>query len=184
MPATIDPLNAITILGTLAEGPMSGYDLKCHIDERLESVVEMSAGTVYYALKKFEARGWVKGSTERRGRRPARRTYRLTPEGRRAFVRFLEQAAFEGDRFYSPFDVALYFTPHLPPDTVVRAVEKRISDLERYREGLRRLEERFPVRWPFHLYYLREKAKEIADTNERWCIRLKKKIQEKTLGKA
>jgi hypothetical protein len=33
--------------------------------------------------------------------------------------------------------------------------------------SLLRLEQRFPVRWPFHLYSLREKAKELADTRER-----------------
>ena len=58
-----------------------------------------------------------------------------------------------------------------------------MGDLARYRDALRRLEERFPVRWPFHLYYLREKAKEVADANERWWHRLKKKVQEKSLVK-
>lgn len=185
MPARLDPLNAIILLGFIEDRPRSGYELKQAIDERLEDVVEITAGTVYYTLKRLEVRGWIRGSVSRKGRRPERRTYRITPGGRRAFVGLLEEAAFQTDRFTSPFDVALYFTPRLPRESLLRALEKRLADLERYRRGLRRLEERFPDRWPFHLYYLREKAKELADANERWCLRLKRKLQEKypLLGK-
>jgi DNA-binding PadR family transcriptional regulator len=183
MPARVDPINAITLLGFIEEEPRSGYELKRAIDERLEHILEITAGTVYYTLKRLEARGWVKGIVSRNGKRPERRTYRITPEGKRAFVHLLEEAAFTADRFISPFDVALYFTPRLPPEKVMKAVDKRLEDLARYRDALLRLEERFPVRWPFHLYYLREKAKEIVQTNERWWIRLKKKVQNKSLMK-
>jgi DNA-binding PadR family transcriptional regulator len=184
MPAQLDPLNAITLLGILEQGPRSGYDVKRFVDEQLEHVIDITAGTVYYMLKRFEERGWTRGSVSRNGRRPQRRTYRLTPAGRRAFRALLEHAAFQSDRFFPPFDIALYFIPYLRPETAVRAVDKRLDDIARTREAFRRLEERFPVRWPFHLYYLREKAKEIADCNERWCVRLRRKIREKHSRKA
>jgi len=183
MPARLDPINAIALLGFIEEAPRSGYELKQAMEERLEHILEITPGTIYYTLKRLEHRGWVKGSVSRNGKRPERRVYRITPEGRKAFVQLLEEAAFETERFLSPFDVALYFTPRLAPETVVKAVDKRMGDLARYRDALRRLEERFPVRWPFHLYYLREKAKEVADANERWWHRLKKKVQEKSLVK-
>ena len=183
MPAKLDPINAITLLGFIEEEPRSGYALKQAIEKRLEDVVEITPGTLYYTLKRLEAKGWVRSWTRRTGKRPEQRVYRITDAGRRAFVGLLEEAAFQSDRFTSPFAVALYFTPRLAPETVLKAVDKRLADLARYRAGLLRLEQRFPVRWPFHLYYLREKAKEIADTNERWCLRLKKKIQEKFLSR-
>ncbi len=179
MPATLDPINAIALLGFVEEEPRSGYDLKRAIDDRLEGVLEITQGTIYYTLKRLEARGWVKGSTSRHGRRPERRTYRITPAGRAAFVHLLEEAAFRKERFLSPFDVALYFTPRLAPAKVVQAVDHRLRELDRYRAALSRLEERFPVRWPFHLYYLREKAKDVAQASERWWLRLRKKVQTK-----
>jgi DNA-binding PadR family transcriptional regulator len=181
MPAKLDPTNAIALLGFIEEEPRSGYQLKQAIDDRLEHILEITSGTLYYTLKRLEARGWVKGSNSRNGRRPQQRIYRITPAGRTAFVDLLEEAAFEAERYLSPFDVALYFTPRLAPATVVRAVDQRLAHLTRYRNALHRLEERFPVRWPFHLYYLREKAKEVADANERWWNRLKKKVQDKSL---
>jgi len=183
MPAKLDPTNAIALLGFIEEEPRSGYQLKQALDDRLEHILEITSGTLYYTLKRLEARGWVKGSVSRNGKRPQQRVYRITAEGRAAFVHLLEEAAFAAERFLSPFDVALYFTPRLPAETVVRAVDQRMANLSRYRDALHRLEERFPVRWPFHLFYLREKAKDVADANERWWLKLKKKVQEKTLVK-
>jgi len=183
MPATLDPVNAITLLGFIEEEPRSGYDLRRAIDDRLEHILEITQGTIYYTLKRLEARGWISGSVSRRGKRPEQRVYRITAAGKRAFAQLLEQAMFQQQRFISPFDIALYFTPRLPPETVTRAVDKHIADLERFRESLRTLEERFPVRWPFHLYYLREKAKEMAGSSERWWLRLRRKVEERATVK-
>ena len=180
MPATLDPVNAITLLGFIEQEPRSGYDLKREIDDRLEHLVEITSGTVYYTLKRLEAKGWVKGSVSRNGRRPEQRVYRITPAGKKAFHQLLEEAMVQRQRFISPFDIALYFTPRLPAETVTRAVDKHLADLARFRESLKTLEERFPVRWPFHLYYLREKAKETTDASERWWLRLRRKIEQRT----
>lgn len=179
MPATIDPVKAIVLLGFIEEEPRSGYDLGRAIDERLEHILEISQGTIYYTLKRLEASGWVSGSVSRKGRRPQQRVYRITSAGRRAFVKLLEEAMFRTEQYITPFDIALYFTPRLPPETVARAVEKHLEDLGRFRESLHTLEARFPVRWPFHLYYLREKAKEISSSSERWWLKLRRKVEER-----
>lgn len=183
MPASIDPVNAITLLGFIEEEPRSGYELGRMLRERLEHILEISQGTIYYTLKRLEARGWIAGSVARKGNRPEQRVYRITPAGRRAFVQLLEDALLQRQRFISPFDIALYFTPRLPPQTVTRAVDKHLADLARLRESLHTLEKRFPIRWPFHLYYLREKAKETCGSSERWWLRLRRKIEERATVK-
>jgi DNA-binding PadR family transcriptional regulator len=179
MPATIDPINAIILLGFIEEEPRSGYDLGRAIAERLEHILEISQGTIYYTLKRLEASGWVSGSLSRKGRRPQQRVYRITAAGKRAFAHLLEEAMFRTQQYITPFDIALYFTPRLPPETVTRAVDKQLADLGRFRNSLHTLEERFPVRWPFHLYYLREKAKEISSSSERWWLKLRRKVEER-----
>ena len=50
MPATLDPVNAITLLGFIEEEPRSGYDLRRAIDDRLEHILEITQGTIYYTL--------------------------------------------------------------------------------------------------------------------------------------
>ena len=183
MPATIDPVNAIILLGFVEEEPRSGYELRRAIDDRLEHILEITQGTIYYTLKRLEASGWISGSVSRKGKRPEQRIYRITPSGRRAFAHLLEEAMFQTQRFITAFDIALYFIPRLQPATVTRAVDKHLADLGRFRESLKTLEERFPVRWPFHLYYLREKAKEVTGANERWWLRLRRKIEERSTVK-
>jgi DNA-binding PadR family transcriptional regulator len=183
MPARIDPVNSITLLGFIEDEPRSGYDLKREIDNRLEHLLEITSGTIYYTLKRLEARGWVKGCVSRKGKRPEQRVYRITAQGKKAFHQLLEEAMAQRQKFISAFDIALYFTPRLPPEAVSRAVDKHLDDLGRFRESLRTLEERFPVRWPFHLYYLREKAKETAASSERWWLKLRKKIEERATVK-
>ena len=183
MPATIDPVNTITILAALDNEPRSGYEIKRVVRTRLEGLGDISSGTIYYTLKKLESKGWIKGSVSRRGRRPERKTFRITPAGKRGLQKLLEEAAMQDDRFYSPFDVAVFLTPYLSPDVILKAVDRRIEWVEKSRRRIEQVEEKNPGRWPFYLYYLREKFKEVLDTNERWCQRLKKKIQEKALAK-
>jgi DNA-binding PadR family transcriptional regulator len=183
MPGRIEPVNAIAILGILGEEPRSGYDLLRTLGERGGGLLDVPAGTLYYALKCFEKRGWVAGASERRGKRPERRVFRLTAAGRKAFANLLEETAFAPDRMVSPFDVALFFAPHLAPETLLRAIERREAHVAASLEGIHRVEEHFPDRWPFHLYYLKEKTKEIAEIQARWCGRLRRKLREKSVSR-
>ena len=183
MPGRIEPTNAIAILGVLGEEPRSGYDLLRAIHEGGAGFFDVPPGTLYYALKTFEKRRWVSGTSERRGKRPERRVYRLTPLGRKAFHELLEDAALTPDRFISPFDVALFFAPSLAPDRLLRAIEARQERCAASLESLRQVEASHPERWPYHLYYLKEKTKELAEIQARWCERLRRKIREKTVAR-
>jgi DNA-binding PadR family transcriptional regulator len=175
----LDPINTTVLLGLLEEAPRHGYQLRQILDEQLAEFLQISTGSLYYALRKLELRGWVKSSLSRPGRRPERRVFRITPAGRAEFLRLLEATAFAHDALCCPFDVALYFIRHLPPQTVLRALDRKMQVLRSQIERLHGFESRYPGRWPFHLYYLREKAKESAAATERWCQRLRKKIVEK-----
>jgi DNA-binding PadR family transcriptional regulator len=80
--------NAALVLSALQQG--SGYGLD--VIER----TDLSSGTVYPALRRLEAAGLVEGDWEEEARahesgRPARRYYRITPEGREALTGALER---------------------------------------------------------------------------------------------
>lgn len=79
-------LAALRVLQALAGGSEYGFDI---ID-----ATTLPSGTVYPALSRLERDGLVKSSWEdpvkaHRDRRPPRRYYRLSPEGRRALERAL-----------------------------------------------------------------------------------------------
>lgn len=79
---------AITILQAIASGSRYGFEV---IDR-----TGLASGTVYPALSRFERDGYVRSAwedleTAHDEKRPPRRYYRLTSQGRRALAAALEQ---------------------------------------------------------------------------------------------
>jgi DNA-binding PadR family transcriptional regulator len=69
------------ILLSLVDGPRHGYAIMKEVAERTEGKVELGTGTLYGIVKRLLADGWIRESAL--GSDDRRRTYRLTPYGRR-----------------------------------------------------------------------------------------------------
>ncbi len=70
------------LLASLEAGPRHGYAVREALRAAGGSRFDLPTGTIYPALRRLEAAGLVKGTwSEAGGRR--RRTYELTPAGRR-----------------------------------------------------------------------------------------------------
>jgi PadR family transcriptional regulator AphA len=81
---------AYVILGTLAWGPSSGYDVKAVVDRSVRFFWTASYGQIYPELGRLSEAGLVKGAPEpKSGRR--RIVYRITAAGRRALADWLAQ---------------------------------------------------------------------------------------------
>jgi PadR family transcriptional regulator AphA len=81
---------AYVILGTLAWGPSSGYDIKAAVDRSVRFFWTASYGQIYPELSRLSEAGLVKGAMEpTSGRR--RTVYRITAAGRRALEDWLAQ---------------------------------------------------------------------------------------------
>jgi PadR family transcriptional regulator PadR len=71
------------ILAVLEHEPLHGYAVMEALRERSTGTLNLPTGTLYPALRRLERAGYVRSEwSEVGGRR--RRTYRLTPAGRRA----------------------------------------------------------------------------------------------------
>jgi DNA-binding PadR family transcriptional regulator len=68
------------ILAALAHGPAHGYAVIARLHERSEGAFELPEGTIYPALHRLEAAGFVRSADERAGGR-RRRVYALTAAG-------------------------------------------------------------------------------------------------------
>jgi PadR family transcriptional regulator, regulatory protein PadR len=82
LPGTLDLL----ILRTLISGPTHGHAIAKHIQRTSEEVLQVETGSLYPALYRLEANGWISASwtTSDKGKRA--RYYRLTARGRRALI--------------------------------------------------------------------------------------------------
>ncbi len=81
------------MMGLLLQRPHSGYDLRKTFGTTAWRHFSDSPGSIYPALKRIEARGWIEPAERPSGARDRRQrqVYRPTSEGESAFVRWLTQ---------------------------------------------------------------------------------------------
>jgi PadR family transcriptional regulator PadR len=76
----------LLILRTLLPGPAHGHAIAKHIQRTSEDLLQVETGSLYPALHRLEAKGWIAPSWEPANRGKRARFYRLTPLGRKQFV--------------------------------------------------------------------------------------------------
>src|SRR5262245_14094699 len=127
-PPDLSP-TARVILGMLALGEQSGYDIKQFVDKSTRHFWAASYGQIYPELKRLEELGLVRGRSEPTGGRP-RMLYALTDEGRAALENWLRS---DEEPLYELRDegmLKLFFSDALP--------ERRIANIRAMRERMQR----------------------------------------------
>ena len=83
----------LLILRTLLAGPAHGHAIAKHIQRTSEDVLQVETGSLYPALHRLEAKGWVAASWELSAKGKRARFYRLTRQGRKQLL--TEQSKWE-----------------------------------------------------------------------------------------
>jgi transcriptional regulator len=73
----------LLILRTLIAGPAHGHAIGKHIQRTSEDLLQVETGSLYPALHRLEAKGWIAASWELSDKGKRAKYYRLTPAGRR-----------------------------------------------------------------------------------------------------
>jgi|SRR5579864_5738175 len=73
----------LLILRTLRAGPAHGHAIAKHIQRTSEDLLQVETGSLYPALHRLEAKGWVAASWELSDKGKRAKYYRLTPSGRK-----------------------------------------------------------------------------------------------------
>jgi PadR family transcriptional regulator PadR len=73
----------LLILNTLRAGPTHGHAIAKHIQRTSEDLLQVETGSLYPALHRLEAKGWVAAAWELSDKGKRARYYRLTPLGRK-----------------------------------------------------------------------------------------------------
>ncbi|HLX88161.1 MAG TPA: PadR family transcriptional regulator [Acidimicrobiales bacterium] len=148
----------LAILGLLGEQELHGYEIRRRVRDELGVFSNVSFGSLYPALSRLERSGAVVTAIEGdepgpaipaipmtgslsgeraalRARRPAggrgrraRKVYRITDEGRRAFAELLDSERDATDDARS-FGLRLAFARYLPPQARLRLLERRRAQL-------------------------------------------------------
>ena len=75
------------VLRTLLPGPLHGYGIAKAIRTTSNEAFEIEFGSLYPALKRLEAKGWVAAGWQMSEHNRRARYYRLTAAGRKQLVR-------------------------------------------------------------------------------------------------
>jgi DNA-binding PadR family transcriptional regulator len=129
----------LLLLGLLLRQEMHGYGLSHFLERRFGQLVALNRSTAYFLLARLQQKGFVATATEREGRRPERRVYSLTDQGRAAFHAALREHLAQDNPVQEPSDVGLLFLDLLPAE---EASTLLITRLDAVRQRLQRVEER------------------------------------------
>src|SRR5712672_3541526 len=105
------------ILGMIAFGKTTGYEIKQFVDSTTRNFWAASYGQIYPELKRLEDQGLVRGQSEPSGGR-ARTVYELTEAGTGALEQWLESG---GETVYELRDegmLKLFFSDSLPDQRI------------------------------------------------------------------
>jgi PadR family transcriptional regulator PadR len=83
----------LLILRTLITGPAHGHAIAKHIQRTSEELLQVETGSLYPALHRLEAQGWVSAEWELSDKGKRAKYYRLTPAGKRQLA--AEQSKWE-----------------------------------------------------------------------------------------
>jgi PadR family transcriptional regulator PadR len=73
----------LLILRTLLSGPSHGHAIAKHIQRTSEDLLQVETGSLYPAVHRLEAKGWIAASWELSDKGKRARYYRLTSLGRK-----------------------------------------------------------------------------------------------------
>src|SRR5438034_11580786 len=88
-PSRVDLLQGtleLLLLRTLSAGPFHGHAIAKHIQRTSEDLLQVETGSLYPALHRLEAKGWIKAEWRLSDKGKRARYYRLTPLGRKQLV--------------------------------------------------------------------------------------------------
>jgi PadR family transcriptional regulator PadR len=83
----------VLILRTLLFGPSHGHAIAKHIQRTSEDLLQVETGSLYPALHRLEAQGWVAASWEQSDKGKRARYYHLTAQGKKQLA--AEQSKWE-----------------------------------------------------------------------------------------
>jgi len=124
-------MNVRTVcLAILHFSDATGYEIKkLSTEERFSYFVDASFGSIYPALSRLQDDGCVTVREEYESGKPPRKIYSITDKGRLELVESLEVVP-RTDSFKSEFMLMALCSELLDRETLIRAIDKRVKDLQ------------------------------------------------------
>jgi len=119
------------MLGLLAEGPKHGYEIKKTMEDVLSTFTNVDSRSIYYPLRRLEKKGLVTKKLGRKGKRPEKLTYHITPQGKISFENLLSSNFLTFQRPTFNIDLSLYFLPLVDSTVARRRLRSRLLGMKK-----------------------------------------------------
>ncbi len=120
----------ILCLSALLQGPASGYEIKKTLEQPpFEHFQDAGFGSIYPALTKLASEGLVEVTEMAQEKRPDKKVYSISDEGRAYFLSTLTHPP-APDRYRSDFLFLLYHGEFLREDQLIALIDQRICDCD------------------------------------------------------
>ncbi|MDW2885335.1 PadR family transcriptional regulator [Exiguobacterium artemiae] len=158
------------ILGLLASGCTSGYEMKQTIDTSLNHFWKISFGQVYPMLKTLAQEGLI---VEKTGDGDDRKTFVLTPDGEAELGHWVQEPTTELPVQRNELLLKLYFARHESKDTTIQKINQHAALLRERLETYQMIEQSIlaykeaedAMYWLLTLDYGKRKTQALLE----WC---------------
>ena len=131
-----------SLLGLLNDRPMTGYDLKRIFDDTIGFFWAAQMSQIYRELNKLEEKGLVKSEVEPQEKRPDRKVYQLTKEGRETFLSWLNRFPNQLSQVSrSRFLMRIFFSSRIKLDELAFQIKRYKKEKEERLRYLNKVEQ-------------------------------------------
>lgn len=136
----------MALLGLLYGGAGHGYDLHRTVNTDLGQVWHLSQSQAYAILKRLESQGDIAVKKVLQDKRPSRQLLRLTSQGRKRFLNWLNTPSGGSTRaIRMEFVTRLYFLRMHFPDKLAQAFDQQRAEAEAHIQRLEKMYAGLPV---------------------------------------
>ena len=118
-------INQLLLLGILMEGNMHGYQLNDYVKHAMSLYTDLKKSTTYFVLDQLEKEGYISHEVEREGKRPERRVFEITKEGKAYFYRLLRECISSYTPTNLTEDIGIAFMDKLKSSEVEKLLENK-----------------------------------------------------------
>ncbi|MEW6582636.1 MAG: PadR family transcriptional regulator [Actinomycetota bacterium] len=162
------PVTTFAVLGQLARGPASGYEIQARLRASAAHFWHASYSQVYAELRRLAGLGYATERAVRQERRPDKREYAITPQGEAALAGWLEEE-WGLAHIRDASLVKLMLADPLPPERVVAQLERLRAAHERRRREFERQIADLPPDAGRYLRYALRKGVHAQQAFAAWC---------------
>jgi DNA-binding PadR family transcriptional regulator len=163
-------LSEYAVLGLLADGPLSGWELHKRADRTIAYFWRPAKSKIYELLPRLSAQGLVESRHVAQERRPDKQVHSLTPAGRAALRESLESRDLPRTVARNPLLLKLFFGGHGDTAALVEQIAERQERAERQLAELRELEREVDPERELFAYLTLLHGIEDAESTVRWCV--------------